>query len=123
MQKGDTFLMGSIGGKKKHLWILLSDLNKHHGSGVIVNLTTDRDRSGGECSLGIGDHPWLRSQCWVSYGDAMRLAPDKWPKIQHGITMGLIIPQNPLAKNHLEKVILAAKVSKAFPSLYLKYLD
>ncbi|MGA9778615.1 MAG: hypothetical protein WBS33_10125 [Verrucomicrobiia bacterium] len=123
MQKGDTFLMGSIGGKKKHLWILLSDLNKHRGTGVIVNLTTDKDRSGGDCSLCVGDHPWLTSECWVSYGDAMCLASDKWSKIQHGIAMGLIVLQDPLAKNHLEKIILAAKVSKAFPSLYLKFLD
>ena len=123
MQKGDTFLMGSVGGKKKHLWVLLSDLNKHHGTGVIVNLTTDKDRSGGDCSLCVGDHPWLTGECWVSYGDAMCLSSDKWPKIQQGIASGLIVPQESLAKVHLEKIISAAKVSKAFPSLFMKFLD
>jgi hypothetical protein len=123
MQKGDTFLMGSVGGKKKHLWILLSDLNKHQGTGIVVNLTTDKDRSGGECSLGVGDHPWLTEECWVSYGDAMCLPPDKWPKIQQGVKMGLIVPQPPLPRVCLEKVIAAAKVSKAFSSIFLELLD
>jgi len=123
MQKGDTFLMGSIGGSKKHLWILISDLNKHHGNGVIVNLTTNKERSGGDCSLCQGDHPWLAGECWVSFGDAMCLTPDKWQKIQQGIAMKLIVPREQLAQAQLEKVISAAKVSKAFPSVYLKFLD
>jgi hypothetical protein len=53
----------------------------------------------------------------------MCLTPEKWQKIQQGIAMKLIIPQEQLAKAHLEKIISAAKVSKAFPSVYLKYLD
>lgn len=123
MQKGDTFLMGNVGGNKKHLWIVLSDLSKHHGTGIIVNLTTDKERSGGDCSLCAGDHQWLTEECWVSYGDAMCLSPDKWLKIQHGVTQRLIIPHDPLAKAHLEKIISAAKVSKAFSSVYMKFLD
>jgi hypothetical protein len=123
MQKGDTFLMGSVGGSKKHLWILISDLNKHNGAGVIVNLTTNKERSGSDCCLSAGDHPWLVEACWVSYGDAIYLSTDKWLKIQQGIANKLIIQREPLTKVHLEKVISAAKVSKAFPTIYLKFLD
>ena len=123
MQKGDTFLMGSVGGSKKHLWVLISDLNKHSGAGIIVNLTTNKDRSGGDCSLCQGDHPWLTEECWVSFGDALCLAPEQWKKIEQGIAIKLIVPREQLAKSHLEKIVSAAKVSKAFPSIYLRFLD
>lgn len=123
MEKGDTFLMGSVGGNKKHLWILLSDLSRHHGVGVIVNLTTNQERSGGECPLVRGDHPWLTEKCWVSFGDAMCLPPEQWRKIQQGVAHRLILPQEPLGKVHLEKIISAAKVSRALPSVCLKFLE
>ena len=124
MQKqGDVFLMGNPGGKTKHPWIVMSDLSKHGGWGVIVNLTTDKDRSGTDCCFGVGDHPWISEQCWVCFGDAMCLSPAQWQKINYGIISRIIIPQNALGTRCLEKLIAAAKVSKAFPSVYLKFLD
>lgn len=123
MQKGDVFLMGNPGGRTKHPWIILSDLSKHGGSGVIVNLTTDKDRSGTDCSLDVGDHPWITEESWVCFGDAQCLSPAKWHKISQGITSRIIVPQSALAETHLKKIISAAKVSKAFPAVCLKFLD
>ena len=123
MQKGDVFLMGSPSAKTKHLWIVISDLAKHGGTGVIVNLTTDKSRSGTDCSLNVGDHPWITQECWVCFGDALCLTPDKWHKINQGIAGKLIVQQNPLGQAHLSRIISAAKVSKAFPTVHLKFLD
>jgi len=123
MQKGETFLIGNPGGRKKHLWIVLSDRNKHNGCGIIVNLTTDKQRSGSDCSLIIGDHDWVTEECWVSYGDVQCLEPTQWINLTNGITKKFILPQNPLGKVHLDKIIAAAKSSKAFPPVYLKFLD
>jgi hypothetical protein len=88
MKLGDAFLMGSPGGSTKHLWILISNPAAHNGHGVIVNLTTNRERSGGECRLGVGDHQWLTSECWASFADAKLIAPDQWCNIQSGIRQG-----------------------------------
>lgn len=55
MQRGDSFLIGSINGKTKHLWIVLSDTKKHNGCGIMVNASTKEQRSGKECPLQAHD--------------------------------------------------------------------
>jgi hypothetical protein len=82
MQKGDVFLMGNPGGHTKHPWIIISDLVKHGGCGLIVNLTSDKIRSGAECSLNVGDHPWIKNECWISFGDALCLCAAEWQAIK-----------------------------------------
>jgi hypothetical protein len=122
MKLGDAFLMGSPGGSTKHLWILISNPATHNDHGIIVNLTTDRGRSGGECCLVIGDHPWLTTDCWVSYGDARLIAPAQWRNIQYGVNQKLIILQPPVSASVVARIIAAAKGSTAFPPAFLKYL-
>ena len=63
MEKGDAFLMGVVGGAKKHLFIVISDPRKHHGCGVIVNVSTDKARAGGACLLAKGNILGLRREC------------------------------------------------------------
>jgi len=123
MQKGDVFLMGNPRGRTKHPWIIISDLNKHGGSGVIVNLTTDKNRSGADCCLNVGDHPWIAEESWVCFGDAILLPPTAWQKISQGIASRIIVPQPALPAAHIQKIVAAARVSKSFPSVYLKFLD
>src|SRR5579863_714542 len=122
MQLGDTFLMGSPGGSTKHLWIVISNPAAHNGHGVVVNLTTDRERSGGECCLAVGDHQWLAGDCWVSYGDARLIAPTQWRNIQDGVNQKLIILQPPVSASVVARIVATAKVSTAFPPAFLKYL-
>jgi hypothetical protein len=122
MKLGDAFLMGNPGGSTKHLWILISDPAKHNSHGIIVNLTTDKERSGGECRLSVGDHRWLTCDCWVSYADARLIASDQWRNIQYGIRQRILIEQPPVAAAALAKIIAAAKKSTAFAPVFLKYL-
>ena len=124
MERGDAFLMGVVGGTKKHLFIVISDPKKHQGCGVILNLTTNKARSGGECRLVRGEHAWLtEAESWVCYGDATLMTPDGWAKIQIGISKRFIVPQAKLSQGCLDRIVKAARTSRAFPSLYLKYLD
>jgi hypothetical protein len=124
MEKGDAFLMGVVGGTKKHLFIVISDPRKHHGCGVIVNVSTDKARAGGACLLAKGEHPWLtEAGSWVCYGDATLMTPDGWARIQVGISKRFIVPQARLSQGCVDRIVKAAKTSKAFPSVYLKYLD
>ena len=51
MRKGDTFLMGNPGGRKKHLWIVIGDIPNSQGLGVAVNVSSDLSRTKGECPL------------------------------------------------------------------------
>src|SRR5580700_10261769 len=108
MKLGDAFLMGSPGGSTKHLWILISDPTAHNGHGVIVNLTTNRERSGGECSLGVGDHQWLTHECWVSFADAKLIAPGQWRNIQSGMRQGILVAQPPVAPAVLARIVATA---------------
>ena len=123
MQRGDTFLMGNPHGRVKHLWIVISDSAKHGGTGVIVNLTTNKERSGDDCSLTAADHPWIDHQCWVCFGDALCLCPEKWKALKAGIPTKMIVPQATLAKNVVDRIVSEAKTSTSFPPICLRYLD
>jgi len=124
MDKGDCFLMGVPGGRKKHLWVVISDPTKYGGCGVIVNFSKDRIRSGGECFLARGDHPWLTEpQSWVCFNDAMLMTVLGWQKIQDGINNGLIIATDKMPTAFVDKIIAAARVSRLFHKPLLKYLD
>jgi hypothetical protein len=123
MDKG-CFLMGTPRGRKKHLCVVISDPTKYGGCGVIVNLSTDRARSGGECFLARGDHPWLTEpQSWVCFNDALLMSVSGWNEIQTGIDMGLIIPTDKMSTQCVDKIIAAAKASRLFHEPLLKYLD
>lgn len=90
MQKGDAFLMGNPGGRKKHLWIVIGSTLHPPGKGVAVNTSTDLNRTKGECPLTIGDHPWITENCAISFGDALELNSSNASHIKAGIDAGLI---------------------------------
>ena len=122
--QGDTFLMGSPGGKTKHLWIVLSDKAKHSGHVLAVNLTTDSARAGGECELNCGDHVWITEKSWVSFGDAKVFDLEKDAGLfSSGVNQGWIVPHSTMDTSMLARIVAAAKLSRAFPPVYLKFLD
>lgn len=121
--------MGVPHGRKKHLWVLLSDPQKHGACGVIVNFSTDEERSGAECPLGVHEHPWFTEPTtWVCFGDATLLTPESWPHILKGIACRVIIPERKCSAELLAKVIQGAKTSSlqrygGFRKDYLPFLD
>jgi len=124
MDKGDWFLMGAPGGRKKHLWVVISDPKKYGGCGVIVNCSTDKIRAGGEFFLALGDHPWLTEpQSWVCFNDALLMTVRGWNEIQTGFDKGFILPTSKMSAVCLNKIITAARTSHFFHEPLLKYLD
>jgi hypothetical protein len=124
MEIGEAFLMGSPRGNSKHLWIVISNKNKHGGKAVIINVTTDQARCCGVCMLAAGDHPWLvEAQSWVSYRDAMLMDTSGWGRIYEGMRSGMIVSERKTPEPCLKKIIVGAKQSHAFPPRLLEYLD
>jgi hypothetical protein len=134
MNKGDSFLMGVLIKNnayppKKHLWVVLSDISKHGGYGVIVNLSTDELRAEGDCPCEPHEHPWLNEPVtWVCYGDAKLIKPEGWQQMQAGIKNRVIIPQAACTKIFVDKLVTGAQLSaqKPFPGFrkdFLPFLD
>jgi hypothetical protein len=119
MQLGDTFILGGPGG---HLWVVISDSAKHAGEFIIINLTGDVFRAGKDCELSIGDHQWITKKTYVSFGDARKVSPKEEAMIIKHIADGAIKRHYPMKQAVLQKIISAAKLSKALPSGYVTYL-
>lgn len=118
MQLGDTFLFNV---PNAHLWIVASDPSKHAGSFIILNLTTDSRRSGTDCELNVGDHPWIREKCWVNFGDAEEVTPVEEAKLIAFMASGTINNNHPVTQSVLAKIAAAAKTTKALKMNYRKY--
>jgi hypothetical protein len=121
MHKGDTFLMGNPGGRKKHLWIVIGDVPHPTGRGVAVNTSTDLSRTKGEWPLTIGDHPWITENCAIAFGDALELNSCNEDHIKAGIGAGFIIIQPPVTPELVLRIQTVAIGTLSFPRTFLKY--
>ncbi|SRR6266481_948015 len=122
MNVGDAFLMSVPPRYIPHLYFVISDKNKNSGTFIIVNITGDRFRSGKECVLNIGDHPWIKKESFVSFADALEITPNGLRKLQALIVKNKIILQPRLSSEILAKIVNAAKESDAIPENLKKYL-
>src|SRR5208283_4830125 len=121
MKLGDAFLMPHPDQSRDHLWFVISDSAKHSGAFIIVNITTDEHRASGECPLRPGDHEWITKKCFVSFGDALEITPQRAKNID--ALVGKIITLQPsLRLEVLAKIVVAGKVSRAIPISFKKYL-
>jgi len=122
MRLGDTFLMPTPGHSLDHLWILISEPATHQGSFVIVNITTDVLRAGNDCELSQGDHRFINQKSYVNYADAMEIDPAREECIQGLIRAKKITPHDHLDDPVIQRIVAAAKISKALPVKLRKYL-
>ena len=118
MQIGDTFYWGDGG----HLWVVISDPSCHDGEFIMVNLTKDVFRAGKECELIVGDHRWIREKTYVSFGDAKKVGPREAVNLEKSIANGVIRTHYPMKPAVLQKIVSAAKESKALPEEYIDFL-
>jgi len=109
IQISDTLIFGDSG----HLWVVISDPTKHAGCSLIVNITSDVFRAGKDCELNVGDHQWIKKKCYVSFGDARMITPKEEAMIVKHIATGVIKTHFPMKSSVLQRIITAAKVSKA----------
>jgi translation initiation factor IF-2 len=117
-QIGDSFVIGQGG----HLWVVISDPSLHNGEYVIANLTTDEFRAGKECEMNVGDHPWITEKCFVSFGDARKVSRAEDAKIAANMATKAIRKQFPMRGAVLQKIVAAAKQSRAIEPGLLTYL-
>jgi translation initiation factor IF-2 len=117
-QRGDSFVIGQGG----HLWIVISDPSQHNGEYIIVNLTTDEFRAGKDCEVSPSEHQWITDKCFVSFGDARKVTSAEDAKITAHMATKAIRKQFPVTGALLQKILIAAKKSKALPPAFMAYL-
>jgi hypothetical protein len=72
MDCGDTFLMPAPGGiATPHLWIVVTQPDAETNLCAIVSVTTLRNSKDQTVILRPGDHPFIRHESTIFYGDAM----------------------------------------------------
>jgi hypothetical protein len=72
MDCGDTFLMPASGGAATpHLWIVVTQPHRESHLCAIVSVTTLRNKKDQTVILRVGDHPFIRHDSTIFYGDAM----------------------------------------------------
>jgi len=72
MDCGDTFLMPAPGGATiPHLWIIVTQPDPQTHECAIVSVTTLRNSKDQTVILRPGDHPFIRHDSTIFYGDAM----------------------------------------------------
>jgi hypothetical protein len=72
MDCGETFLMPAPGGAATpHLWIIITQPDPQTHECAIVSVTTLRNSKDQTVILRVGDHPFIRHDSTIFYGDAM----------------------------------------------------
>lgn len=70
MECGDTFLMPAPGGiATPHLWIVVTEPDPVSNLCGIVSVTTLRNSKDQTVILRVGDHPFIRHESTIFYGD------------------------------------------------------
>ena len=102
MDCGDSFLMPAPGGAATpHLWIVVTEPDRQTHLCAIVSVTTLRNSKDQTVILRPGDHPFIRHDSTIYYGDAMivdtrRLASE--------IAAGLAVVRDKCAQSTLKLV-------------------
>ena len=89
MECGDTFLMPAPGGvATPHLWIVITESDPASHLCAIVSVTTSRNSKDQTVLLRVGDHPFIRHDSTIYYGDAMIVDARR---LDHEIAAGLAV--------------------------------
>lgn len=98
MQAGTTFLRAD---SDDHLWIVLSDPHKDPQNVLLVNMTSAHPRKERACVLNRGDHPWIRHETCINYGDAVVTTLELLFKARN---TGALVVQEPLSPSVLTRL-------------------
>jgi hypothetical protein len=102
MDCGDTFLMPAPGGRATpHLWIVVTNPDAVTFLCAIVSITTLRNSKDQTIILRPGDHPFIRHESTVFYGDAMIVDSRKLDQEMNG---GLIVARDPCPTRTLKLI-------------------
>jgi hypothetical protein len=109
MDAGTTFLLSAV---DIHLWVIISDPQTDPQNVLIVNLTTLDARKEQACVLRAGEHPWIRHDTCVNYGDSQVTTLDKLLAAQNA---NALIIQSPVGPDLLRRIQEGAMSSTKMP--------
>jgi hypothetical protein len=109
MDAGTTFLLTAV---DIHLWVIVSDPAMDPREVLTMNLTSYDSRKEAACILRAGDHPWIRHDTCVNYGDSRVTTLDK---LRAARDANLLIIQAPLAVDILRRIREGAMKSTRMP--------
>ena len=100
MDCGDTFLMPAPGGRvMPHLWIVVTQPDPETHLCAIVSVTTSRNSKDQTVILRPGDHPFIRHESTIFYGDAMIVNA---PRLDAEIAAGLALVRESCSEQTLK---------------------
>lgn len=97
---GDTFLLTG-GPIPPHLWVVLWGPAGPANACLAVFLTTLRRHSDRSCILVAGDHPFIRHDTAVSYGNAQPFTEEKMDRL---LATGTAKRRQPVSDEVLERI-------------------
>jgi hypothetical protein len=119
MRCGDAVLMPAPGGTAiPHLWIVVTEPDPENSLAVIVGVTTLRRGADQTVILRRGDHPFLRHDSVVFYGDAQTADVGKMKK---NIAAGTILRQQPCSRELLKLIQDGLLASEFTPQKIVRY--
>ena len=96
MHCGDTFLMPAPGGAvTPHLWIVVTQPDPRTRLCALVSVTTLRNSKDQTVILRPGDHPFIRHDSTIIYGDAMIVDAER---LESEIAAGLALVREGCSK-------------------------
>jgi hypothetical protein len=107
---GDTFVWSPISGRRRHLYVVVTDPDKNAGRFVVFNLTGSK--SGPEAlTLKKGEHPFIDKDSDVNFGDGLIVTTEK---IQRAIASGQAFPNEPMQMQLVQRI---ARFAKGHPAV------
>lgn len=117
IKPGVTFLSPNPDYPTEHLYIIISPIIEERV--LFVNVTTKKESSDTTCILKKGDHPFIRHDSVINYGDAK---DTEVKLIKKAIETKLFALQDPISDALLKRIQQGALTSPAFTPKYLKYI-
>jgi hypothetical protein len=122
MKLGDAFTMAVPPNyDTPHLFFVISDPSKNGGIFHIVNITTDYIRAGRECVLNVDDHEWITQTSFVTFRDARQI-DDELGRALDSLVGTKVRMEAPLRTDVLQRIVQSARVSRAIPIKFKKFL-
>lgn len=119
MHCGDTFLMPAPGGTATpHLWIIITEPDRASNLCGIVSVTTLRNSKDQTVILNAGDHPFVRHESTIFYGDAMIVDAKR---LENEIAAGLAVCRDPCPTATLELVQKGVSASPFTRPKFLRF--
>jgi hypothetical protein len=118
LKTGETFVWCPPGTIKDHLWIIISDPEKHGGKCVVVNLT---ESSHGKYSFTLipGQHRWIYKDSDVNFGDAFLTSE---AELASQVACHSAVPHDPMDSELLKQIIERARDHPAIAENLIAFL-